>query len=542
MPDLIAGIGSEFVLADAQFAQKCRNELSSECGFEYDAALAQLHCQTLAFYPRGTWLCRLTLAPQTVRKRRRRRELRSPTNLYFIFRPSDVRMPIMPLGNDTIWILRANYHYGLRLKGKGGDDEDPVFDQVAELSDDTMMRRIVEYLHFYYSFTRYDAYAGGPVRFRVPRTLQDLQFSTAAADEDRQQAAGALWRFLDRDGSGQIHPAIGTVVRFINRYHADVPIQVASSLWRLRVSVRLGSGFVRLYGRVPFFYSPHLLPPLPDQVESLPVPRQLFWSEPWLLMPERMRSAIGAMAYFVLAVTWLIALLVSVGFASSYLLHPALVQGFRDALAGSGSGAWTALSLSATYFIAMFALVSVFVLQVDGGLSRAARAAPGALRVAYRALERFQRYVWDRFRPRLETPFRKGATAALWLVVSSVLLVCSFTTLQVAQVPHKFSGDIAGQHVLMTFTGHATIAFPGIPYLLGAIGLDPLKWLSDPLITSGIVLWFRGMMLVIVYRAFWKLLGYTSPRILYRDSRRLEFELSKQRRRLKARLQATPAT
>jgi hypothetical protein len=62
------------------------------------------------------------------------------------------------------------------------------------------------------------------------------------------------------------------------------------------------------------------------------------------------------------------------------------------------------------------------------------------------------------------------------------------------------------------------------------------------LITSGIVLWFRGMMLVIVYRAFWKLLGYTSPRILYRDSRRLEFELSKQRRRLKARLQATPAT
>src|SRR5262249_26820979 len=158
---------------------------------------------------------------------------------------------------------------------KGSDEGNIVFEEVPEGSQEAMMRRIIEYLHFYYSFTRYDAYAGGPVRFRVPRTIQDLRFGGAQSDEDRQQAMGALWRFLDHDGRGHVQPATGTVVRFIGRYHADVPIQVASSLWRLRVSVRLRSGYVRLYGRVPFFYSPHLLPPTPDQVESLPTPRQL---------------------------------------------------------------------------------------------------------------------------------------------------------------------------------------------------------------------------------------------------------------------------
>ena len=133
---------------------------------------------------------------------------------------------------------------------------------------------------------------------------------------------------------------------------------------------------------------------------------------------------------------------------------------------------------------------------------------------------------------------RKGATAALWLVASSFLLVCAFTTLQIALEPSKFSTDLDGQRVLSTFAGHATIAFPGVPYLLGALGADPLKWLSDPLITSGIVLCFRGMMLIVVYRAFSKLLGYTSPRVLYRDSRRLEYEFSKSKRSLRARLES----
>jgi hypothetical protein len=448
--------------------------------------------------------------------------------MYFLYRPSHQKLPILPLGNDTVWVLRANYHYGLKLSGGSGNEEILLADPVNEANDQRMMRKVVEYLHFYYSFTRYDAYAGGPVRFRVPRALADLQFSGAMPD-DRLKAMGALWRFLDRDGTGQIQPAIGTIVRFVNRYHADVPIQVASSLWRLRVSVRLGSGYVRLFGRVPFFYSPDLTPPPPDRVQMLPTPRGLFWSEPWLLLPERFRSAVGALAYFALAVTWLIALVVCVGFALSYLLHPAVVGSIKGWVPSFLPG-WSALELSAAYFIVVFGVISAFVLRFEGGLSRAAQTAPGLLRTAYKGLEKLQRYVWDRFRPRLETPLRKGATAALWLVTSSALLVCAFTTLQIAQEPLKFSRDLDGQHVLQTFAGHATIAFPGIPYLLGALGADPLKWLSDPLITSGIVLWFRGMMLIVVYRALWKLLGYTSPRVLYRDSRRLEYEFSKPKR------------
>ena len=520
---------------DDSFASDVDQHLNDECGFEYDRAKSRLVRRELSFYPKETWLCRLELEPQAVRMRRRRRTLKSPTNLYFLYRPSDQRMPIMPLGNDTIWVMRANYHYGLKLSKGSGTEETLLPNPMDEMPDQGMMRRIIDYLHFYYSFTRYDAYAGGPVRFRVPRSLSDLQFSGGTLD-DRTKAMGALWRFLDRDGRGQIQPAIGTVVRFINRYHADVPIQVASSLWRLRVSVRLGSGYVRLFGRVPFFYSPSLTPPPPDRVQVLPAPRRLFWSEPWLLLPERFRSAAGAMIYFALAVTWLIALSTCLGFAASYLLHPTVVGGLKGWLASVLPGGWKALQLCATYFIAVFALISVFVVRFDGGLRRAAQTAPGLVRTAYKSLEKLQQSVWERFRPRLDTPLRKGATAALWLVASSFLLVCAFTTLQIALEPSKFSTDLDGQRVLSTFAGHATITFPGIPYLLGALGADPLKWLSDPLITSGIVLCFRGMMLIVVYRAFWKLLGYTSPRVLYRDSRRLEYEFSKSKRSLRARL------
>ncbi len=517
---------NDYGQADDDFAIDAQQELLNECGFDYDRTKGRLVRRGLSFYPSDTWLCRLELEPQTVRMRRRKRTLKSRTNLYFLFRQSDQKMPIMPLGNDTVWILRANAWYGLKLAAGNDANAGLLAEPANEASDQAMMRRVIDYLHFYYSFTRYDAYAGGPVRFRVPRALSDLQFSDAAR-EDRVEARGALWRFLDREGTGQILPAIGTIVRFINRYHADVPIQVASSLWRLRVSIRLRSGYVRLFGRVPFFYSPDLTPPRPDRVEMLPTPRRLFWSEPWLLLPERFRSAVGAMAYFALAVTWLIALSVSLGFAFSYLLHPTVVEKISGWIASVAPGGWNALWLSATYFIVVFGVISTFVVQYDGGLKRAARTAPGVLRAAYNALETLQRSIWDRFRPRLDTPLRKGATAALWLVTSSVLLVCAFTTLQIAQEPLKFASDRDGQQVLMTFFGHATIAFPGIPYLLGAIGADPLKWLSDPLITSGIVLWFRGMMLIVVYRAFWKLLGYTSPRVLYRDSRRLEYEFSK---------------
>jgi hypothetical protein len=106
----------------------------------------------------------------------------------------------------------------------------------------------------------------------------------------------------------------------------------------------------------------------------------------------------------------------------------------------------------------------------------------------------------------------------------------SFTTLQVASDPQVYAGDVAGQRVLRTFFGHATIAFPGVPYVLGAFDLDPLEWLKEPNMKSAMVFGFRAMMLLVVYRAFWKLLGYASPRILARDSRRLEHEIAKLRR------------
>jgi hypothetical protein len=367
--------------------------LGTERAFAYELALSRLSWMELSFYPPGTWLCRLVLEPQLLRVRGRKRRLGAATSYYFVFRPSDQSMPIMPLGNYTDWILRANKYYGLRFGRRRARDGELNPDIVA-VEEPPVPRKIIEYLHFYYTFTRYDAHIGGPIRFRVPRTLADLRFA-AASEEDRCQAVGALWRFLDGSKTGQVRPAIGTVVRFIDRCHADVPIQINSFLWRLRVSLRLRTGYVRLYGQVPFFHSPKLLPPPAAELKMMPTPRRLFYHEPWLLIPARMRAAIGALAYFVLATSWLIAVVVSGAFALTFLFHPLLVAQVQSFFAWLLPLGWGALRVCAAYSIVAFGVVAAFVFQLDGVLKRAARTAPGLLRGAYVALEKLQRYAWD---------------------------------------------------------------------------------------------------------------------------------------------------
>lgn len=529
MNDAGAGAANwDYTEADPDLAVKAHQELSNECGFQYDRSKSQLFSRSLSFYPKGTWLCRLELDPQKVRLRRRLRELKVRTSFYFLLRPSEQSLPIMPLGNDTVWILRANKHYGLNLTGKTSDHDGLTLDLGNDFPDQAMMRRVIEYLHFYYNFTQFDAYAGGPMRLRVPRSLMDLKFS-GASSEERCKVAGALWRFMDQTDGNAIRPAIKTITRFINRYQADVPIQVGSALWRLRVSVSLRSGFVRLYGRVPFFHSPLLKPPSPDRVEMLPAPSGLFRWEPWLYLPERFRATLSAMFYFAIAVSWLLAVLVTMAFPLTYLLHPSIVDGATTSLGPYFPIGWPGLWWSALWSVGVFAFIALFVFQFDGVLRRAMRTAPSVLQAAYKALDKLHRAAWDWFRPNLETPWKKASMAALWLCVSTVFLIAEFTTLQIAQQPAKFARSETGLDVMQTFAGHATIAFPGLPYLLGALGFDPLLWLKDPAMTSLIVLGFRVMMLIVVFRAFWKLLGYTSPRILYRESRRLEFEIARKK-------------
>jgi hypothetical protein len=472
--------------------------------------------------------------------RRRARPLKTRTTYYFVFRPSDEGMPIMPLGNDTDWVLRANKHYGLTLGTRRTREDELNLAEVVEVDNPIVLHKIIEYLHFYYNFTRYDGCIGGPMRFRVPRTLADLEFS-GASEEERNQALGALWRFLDTRGTGQMQPAVGTVIRLINRCHADVPMQIGSLLWRLRVSLRLRSGYVRLYGQVPFFHSPNLVPPAATEVRVLPPPWRLFLWEPWLMIPARMRAAIGALTYFALATSWLVAVLASLGFALTFLFHPLLVvqgQKLLCLVAAARMGSPFPLRGLCHRRVRIGRSLCVPVRRCpQASVEDRARIAARCLR----GLERLQRYVWDWFKPRLQSPLKKTGTAALWLLVSSVFLILSFTALQVAVDPAGYAGDEAGQRVLKTFFGHATIAFPGVPYLLGAIGFDPLEWLRDPDMKSAMVLGFRVMMLIVVFRAFWKLLGYASPRILNRDSRRLEHELAKLRKPARTRSAAGPA-
>jgi hypothetical protein len=262
----------------------------------------------------------------------------------------------------------------------------------------------------------------------------------------------------------------------------------------------------------------------------LPVPRGIFWREPWLLVPDRLRATIGAFTYFMIAVSWLLAVLASVAFPLSYVLNPTIVSSIAEAVTSLVPIGWRGLWWIALYCIGVFAFIATYVFQFEGVLRRAARTAPSVLQLAYKGLDRWQRAIWDWFRPNLETPLRKASTSALWLLASTIFLILVFTTLQIAQEPERFASPEKGLLIIQTFFGHATIAFPGLPYLLGALGFDPIVWLQDPAMTSPIVLGFRIMMLIVVFRAFWKLLGFTSPRILYRDNRRLEFEVSRSKK------------
>jgi hypothetical protein len=521
---------SEYSEADPELAARAWQELANECRFEYDPAKAVLRSRTLSFYPKGTWQCRLELQPQVIHIARRRKTLKTPTNYYFLLQPNNLNLPLIPLGNDTEWVLRANKHYRLNLAGNARDDDQWLVGMANEAADRAMMLRVIEYLHFYYNFTHYDAYAGGPTRFRVPRRLNDLQLSENV-EEERHRLGGALWRFLDLSDTSITRPALKTITRFINRYQADIPLQVGSVLWRLRVSISLRSGHVRLFGRVPFYYSPLLQPPSADEVATLPVPRGLYWYEPWLWLPERLRASVAALTYFALTVSWLLATLLATTFPLTYLLHPSVVEAVGTSIGRLVPIGLTGLWWSALYSLGVFGFIAAAVFQFDGVLRRATRAAPSVLQASYRTLSRLQRWIWDRFRPNLETPWKKTSTAVLWLVASTLFLIAEFTTLQIAQAPDRFGDSASAFTVLQTFAGHATIAFPGLPYVLGALGFDPLQWLKDPAMTSFIVLGFRVMMLIVVFRAFWKLLGYTSPRILYRDNRRLEFELAGKARR-----------
>jgi hypothetical protein len=132
----------DFTSTAPEMAQKAHRELATECSFEYDFARSTLQWMELSFYPQGTWLCRLELDPQTVKMRRRTRALKTRTTYFFVFRPSDEGMPIMPLGNDTDWVLRANKYYGLTLGARRTREDELNLAEMVEVDNPIILHKI----------------------------------------------------------------------------------------------------------------------------------------------------------------------------------------------------------------------------------------------------------------------------------------------------------------------------------------------------------------------------------------------------------------
>jgi hypothetical protein len=54
----------DYAEVDDMFAADAHQDLSNECGFEYDRHKSRLVRRELSFYPGDTWLCRLELEPR----------------------------------------------------------------------------------------------------------------------------------------------------------------------------------------------------------------------------------------------------------------------------------------------------------------------------------------------------------------------------------------------------------------------------------------------------------------------------------------------
>lgn len=506
------------------FRKRCFDALRDECGVVFEWHLATLCRTEIDLYPKGTWLCRISLQPHHIRLRWRTVELGDSREYYFLFNENHDRMPILPMGNDADWILRANRHYGLQLTTNLPKNK---FER-----EDVLKKRVIDYLHFFYLFSLFDDFKGRTTRFRVPRDIEDFELEETEMIKmsldpaiERGKLVGALWRFSDAGQRTEVEPAFGTIRRLIGFYSADVPMQVENSLWRLRVRLSLRTGFVSLYGSLPFYFSHVLRRPSDVSFPILPVPSGLYWSEPLLLINPRIRAAILGLLYFAVLIAWLVAGAIVLAYPFKYILNPALIDMFAKVFPIGVELTSGIIKWCAVYFVGVFSIFSIFIFQFDGVLTQAKKVAPGLLRIIYSSLDDWQRWMWDQFKMNLDTPIRKARTSLLWLLVSTILLVLSFTTLQVNDDPGRLR--VEGVEVLGTFVGYSTLAIPGLPYLLGFIGIDTLKLIKEPLVTQSIVVVFRGLMFVVVVRSLWKLLGHTTPRILYESSRRLHHEMAK---------------
>jgi hypothetical protein len=425
--------------------------LKGNCRFSFDGAF-RLTGDPTSFY-RGVLLCELVLEPGTrVSHGRKWQELTAAACFYFLFRDHDG--VLIPLTGGEGDVLLANRWLGLTLK-----------DDAARL----------DYARFYYAF----ALTESPPHFRnIPRHLRELRFSGPVTEKQIWGIYGATWRFL-------VDPvALAMRIHFEPRgvfwrarQRAHLPMQFGSDLCDVDLKIWDRDGHIT-YHKTALIYRDDALAAEPnDRPGKIGRPRYISRRE-WLrTLFRNLRSGLVQLAYLAILAILLVASAVALALPLD-LWGVSVLRILLDLGAGiAGIPEWKDwLGPASAYCIAYFALTTLLVLDIETVRNALLTWSPWFRRSA---LNEFLYSMIVRGRI-VENGYRRGLwrrlrTAATWLVIWTVYLVCVFTSLQTSIRPELANDPRKLSDVMQVFGEQALLYIPVVFYYVGRKSLDPEK-------------------------------------------------------------------
>jgi hypothetical protein len=382
----------------------------------------------------------------------KRKQLTAPAYFYFLFRPDDEVLIPLTGGEGDVWL--ANRWLGLTLE-----------------NDATRL----DYARFYYAF----ALTENPPQFRnIPRQLKELRFNKPVTEKQIWGIYGATWRFLVDPVTLEmkIHfEPRGVFWRA--RHRAHLPMQFGSDLCDVDLKIWERDGHVS-YRKTALIYRDDALAAEPsERPGKIGRPRYISRREWFRTLFQNLRSGMLQLAYLAILAVLLVASAVALALPLD-MWGVSILRILLDLGASvTGAGEWKDwLGPASAYCIAYFALTTLLVLDIETVRNALLTWSPWFRKSALNELL-YSMIVWGHI---VENGYRRGLwrrlrTAATWLVIWTVYLVCVFTSLQTSIRPELANDPKKLSDIMQVFGEQALLYVPVIFYYVGRKSLDPEK-------------------------------------------------------------------
>ena len=420
-------------------------------------------------------LCELVLEPDSsFISNRKRKELKTPTTFYFLFRPEDeILIPITGGEGD---LLLAKRWLGLNLQ------------------DDAQR---LDYARFYYAF----ALTEKPPQFRnIPRKLSELRFRKPVSEKQIWGIYGAMWRFLVDATTLDVRVHFEERGSFWRkRRRAHLPMQFGSDLYDVDLKIWDRDGHVS-YRKTALIYRDDALAEEPRaRPGKIGRPGYVSRGEWLLTLYRNFRTVINQAAYLAVFALFLLASCVALALPLDLLGFSPLRLLLDLISRAAGIADWTVwLGAASLYCIAYFVLTTLLILDVEtfrnALITWSPRFRESRLNEILYAIVVKERMVENGYRRGL---WRRIRAAVSWLLVWTAYLVCVFTSLQISVRPRLALDPKAMMDVVQVFAEQAALYIPVVFYYVGRKSLDPTK---VALVSSGVLIAFQLIMGLLVIR------------------------------------------